>query len=677
MLQKIFFALMELNITMSCVILILLTFSLCCGKRFTAHCRYVLWIAVILRLCFPVSMPYLPALWEIQLPERVVQQEYDIMLTEPETSGTPETFLPEGQPVGNENVPDNAANTETITETETDRIQSELPLRKVRISPVNGLAVIWAAGAFLLFTVRITGYLIVSSRLRYTRTLPQEKQTDLCRRLGEKLGLQAAALPALYITREVHSPMLCGFLRPVVLLPDITLTDNQLTGILAHELIHRKRCDLWIKLICAVVVSLHWFNPLVYIAAGKCCREMELSCDERVLAGKDEAVRLTYGKVMLDIIRRCRRPVSGLTTHFNPGKSAVRERFESILDGTGKFRGLWLCGLVVLLCAATGSMVAFGKADLPADNEPMPEAVVNDRTAISDTKITYYTIPMTSGEQYACFQGKLTEYFPTHYGDIDLSVLAEQKMPVPVNSEAAPETLFAENRSSYLGSHSDVFVVTGTLLQGGRQEYAYVFCRGEDAWTVTALPAPAGTVCKGVVLRGVPHTGGLGWHLGLLADDGSVRFFRSDDGSVWEGGDDAFLPAENAWLVQFSKHTGVGGDTLCLVFDAPEWEKEQIWLSFDWGMTFTQYDIPLTEYLPGEYTDMVYLQKTSGTANGEYILYFQVNSSRNSRYVRVASARNSSESKASLYTYDQGGTIGSGLFPDYRYKSPGDLAGNK
>ncbi|MBE6615033.1 MAG: M56 family metallopeptidase [Ruminococcaceae bacterium] len=466
MLQKIFFALMELNITMSCVILILLTFSLCCGKRFTAHCRYVLWIAAILRLCFPVSMPYLPALWEIQLPERVVQQEYDIMLTEPETSGTPETFLSEGQPGGNENVPDNAANRETITEPETDRIQSELPLRKVRISPVNGLAVIWAAGAFLLFTVRITGYLIVSSRLRYTRTLPQKKQTDLCRRLGEKLGLQAAALPALYITREVHSPMLCGFLRPVVLLPDITLTDNQLTGILAHELIHRKRCDLWIKLICAVVVSLHWFNPLVYIAAGKCCREMELSCDERVLAGKDEAVRLTYGKVMLDIIRRCRRPVSGLTTHFNPGKSAVRERFESILDGTGKFRGLWLCGLVVLLCAAAGSMVAFGKADLPADNEPMPEAVVNNRTDISDTKITYYTIPMTSGEQYTCFQGKLTEYFPTHYGDIDLSVLAEQKMPVPVNSEAAPETLFAENRSSYLGSHSDVFVVTGTLLQG-------------------------------------------------------------------------------------------------------------------------------------------------------------------------------------------------------------------
>ncbi|MBE6615032.1 MAG: hypothetical protein E7631_06990 [Ruminococcaceae bacterium] len=94
-------------------------------------------------------------------------------------------------------------------------------------------------------------------------------------------------------------------------------------------------------------------------------------------------------------------------------------------------------------------------------------------------------------------------------------------------------------------------------------------------------------------------------------------------------------------------------------------------------MTFTQYDIPLTEYLPGEYTDMVYLQKTSGTANGEYILYFQVNSSRNSRYIRVTSARNSSESKASMYTYDQGGTIGSGFFPDYRYKSPGDLAGNK
>ncbi|MBQ2724662.1 MAG: M56 family metallopeptidase, partial [Clostridia bacterium] len=127
---------------------------------------------------------------------------------------------------------------------------------------------------------------------------------------------------------------------------------------LSHEVTHCKRGDLWIKAVCLLARTFHWFNPLVHLAAFRCEMEMELSCDEAVLAGCDENARAAYGEVMLDIIKRCRRNRGALTTHFNPKKNAVKARFTNILYGSGKKRGLWLIAVCLVLCLIAGAIVA-------------------------------------------------------------------------------------------------------------------------------------------------------------------------------------------------------------------------------------------------------------------------------------------------------------------------------
>ena len=95
---------------------------------------------------------------------------------------------------------------------------------------------------------------------------------------------------------------------------------------------------------------------------------------------------------------------------------------------------------------------------------------------------------------------------------------------------------------------------------------------------------------------------------------------------------------------------------------------EQIWLSFDWGQSFTRYEIPILETLPGEYEDVTYLYKSGGNDSTEFCLYFQVDSARNSRYVCYRSAHGSTE--GSLTFCDR--NIAAEALAQYRYSMPGD-----
>ena len=91
----------------------------------------------------------------------------------------------------------------------------------------------------------------------------------------------------------VGAPLVTGFVNPALLLPRETVSD----GVLQHELIHTRRRDLWYKLLLLLSRSLHWFNPLVHWMAAAASRDLERSCDEAAVAGRDAAFRAVYGAV--------------------------------------------------------------------------------------------------------------------------------------------------------------------------------------------------------------------------------------------------------------------------------------------------------------------------------------------------------------------------------------------
>ncbi|MBQ8400689.1 MAG: hypothetical protein IJX14_02050, partial [Clostridia bacterium] len=348
-----------------------------------------------------------------------------------------------------------------------------------------------------------------------------------------------------------------------------------------------------------------------------------------------------------------------------------------ILDGTIKKKGLWLIGMMLVLCLAAGSLVAFGKAE-PAMTDVQEKEIIQETAETTETAVDrkdagqeVYPVTLTVGETYNSF-GRTTGWFtPVFYGEMDMTVLQNGELPFPANSTDPQETLYYYNQISYLSEYTRVFAVTGALYAYGNPAYAYVFSRGDDGlWNVTALGTEdAGSDCKGVVLLGVPGENSLGWLLGMLHDNGSIRFFESDDGQTWRCSGTFLHPEnQNAWLVQFSKHSGIGGETLCLVFASPAMETEQIWLSFDWGQSFTRYEIPVLETLPGGYEDVIYLYKSSGGGSTEFSLYFQVNGPRNSRYACYQSAHGDTEGVLSFHERN----IAEDAQAQYRYRSAGD-----
>lgn len=97
-----------------------------------------------------------------------------------------------------------------------------------------------------------------------------------------------------------QSPMLVGFFRPTILLPLEHLPDSDARFILAHELTHFRRKDLWKKLLFLMVRCAHWFNPIVYLLNRDFSRWLETSCDEQVVSSLDRDQRKEYGRLLID-----------------------------------------------------------------------------------------------------------------------------------------------------------------------------------------------------------------------------------------------------------------------------------------------------------------------------------------------------------------------------------------
>lgn len=344
------------SLTMTAVLVLILLLSQLLGRRFTAKCRYIIWTVIILRLCIPFGAAFMPTMLVFTLPDvSAISPISDINVVQPSET-EPDYYVSATQ------MPDITGDTVYPAQTAlsvTENLSGDDVYSTIKPFSVGDIltavAYVWLAAAALFLLWQIISYNIFTVKLKRSFISAPEKTRVLYDNLCIKSDVKKA--PALYISGSVSSPLLCGFVKPKIILPDIELTPNSLVGILMHELTHYRRYDLWIKFACLFAKSLHWFNPLVYIAANRCNSEMELSCDESVLAGFDDEVRLSYGNVMLDIIKRCKHRGGMLTTQFNPKTRAVQERFANILDGKKKKRGRLIIAIIALICAAAGTVV--------------------------------------------------------------------------------------------------------------------------------------------------------------------------------------------------------------------------------------------------------------------------------------------------------------------------------
>lgn len=271
-------------------------------------------------------------------------------------------------------------------------------VRKVTVGDETTYTVHWtgvAYGAYQAVSVLSVGFVLVryfwSRRqlLRVSRPAGEEDQAAL-ETARRRTGCDREA--ELYRCSNIHTPLLMGFLHPVILLPD-KMPEGSLEAALSHELTHLKRKDTGYMLILTVVRCVHWFNPLVWLMVRTARRDMELCCDYDLLNGQGEEARRAYGRAILDQMAGRDRGFSGITTGFSGSKKEVFARFRAIMDTDPKRKGrvvLVLAGAAVLL---SGSLVACQTAE-PGESEVFTVQYAWVESVDRDNRSVTY-IPMT------------------------------------------------------------------------------------------------------------------------------------------------------------------------------------------------------------------------------------------------------------------------------------------
>ena len=363
----------EWIVSSSLLILVVVGLGAALKEMLSARFRYALWALVALRLLIPVSfgessfsvadsLRQVPAVQAVQ-----IVQDYDRIWRS--DSGTVEghrtySFMPDA--------PDILA--ENVTEEEFHRMETALSAREI-------LMPLWKWGMAVMAAV----FLAVNRRFR--------------RRLEESaVPLEADCGVSVFVTDAVETPCLFGFPVPAIYVtPEVAADETSLRHCLAHEETHRRHGDsIWSVLRCVCLV-LHWYNPLVWLAAWLSRRHSELACDEGTILRLGETERFAYGRTLIALTCEGRGSLLTAATTMTGSKRTLTERVERIAKGTKTaYFAMRLAVLIMVLtagCAFTGAV------------EPGSDGTVGLGEVKSTAEESYYTVeaelPLYTGEDAA------------------------------------------------------------------------------------------------------------------------------------------------------------------------------------------------------------------------------------------------------------------------------------
>ena len=174
---------------------------------------------------------------------------------------------------------------------------------------------IWAVGTLLLGLWQLGSYQRFRRKaIAAIATVEEGWIHSACEQAASEVGL--LRVPPLYQSAAVTTPMLLGFLTPVMLIPDTRYSFGELRMVFLHECTHAKKRDLWYKLIFTVGSCIFWFQPAVWLLKNAALQDVEVACDQSVAVGRSEAERDAYAKFLLDSLRRGREKNKAYSAYF-------------------------------------------------------------------------------------------------------------------------------------------------------------------------------------------------------------------------------------------------------------------------------------------------------------------------------------------------------------------------
>lgn len=187
---------------------------------------------------------------------------------------------------------------------------------------IKNIVPIWVGGAVLMLVYASVSYILIR------------------RRTGISVNIEKN----IYICDDIATPFVLGTFVPKIYLPS-SLTDSQKVYVIAHENAHLKRLDNIWKPLGYIILSVYWFNPFVWAAYILLCRDIEIACDEKVVADKDMEYKKQYAMTLLS----CSAPgkvVSACPLAF--GETGVKTRIKTVLNY--RKPAFWLVIVAAVAC---------------------------------------------------------------------------------------------------------------------------------------------------------------------------------------------------------------------------------------------------------------------------------------------------------------------------------------
>ena len=273
------------------------------------------------------------------------------------------------------------------------------------------VSVIWLIGIAAMLLYAVISY--VQVRRSVAERAPYEENIFLC--------------------DQVKSPFILGLVWPKIYLPS-NMDATSMEPVIAHETAHLTRRDHWWKPLGFLILTVHWFNPLCWVAYVLLCRDIELACDEKVIRQMDLDGKKQYSAALLECSTG-RRLVTICPLAF--GEVGVKERVKNVLNY--KKPAFWVIAAAVAACAVVTACFATNpKQELPQAQRTVQARIteVEDRSFLvtpvegawelssSDLfRVSITNMPPSSEPQVGdiveiTYDGYIRESYPAQFGTV-------------------------------------------------------------------------------------------------------------------------------------------------------------------------------------------------------------------------------------------------------------------
>ncbi|MBQ7874098.1 MAG: hypothetical protein IJ306_02890, partial [Oscillospiraceae bacterium] len=352
MIVDLFLKVLNLSIGALPLMAVLLVLRFIFKKAVPRKVFYIAWALVFLRLMVPFSIEsdfsFFSHVPEVQVSEENIGTSIEFIKDEGETVEFP-VFINPNTDNPNVDAPYHSVITGEIV---TGPDITTAPTDKNLI-----FGTVWIFGTAALLLFGIIGYFAVLKKLKFESVAYTDK---------------------IRLSEFFKTPVVCGLVRPKIILPmNFDLDDEaKINSVISHECTHISRGDNFWRLLATFTLYVHWFNPLVWFCYNAFIRDMEVSCDEEVLAKAKNDIRSEYAESLVALAGSGTNPLYGGVLSF--GECAIKERVKCIMN----FKKTTL--LIVILCIAAAvalGVIFLTNPSAPAEKEEISYSVIMEEGA--------------------------------------------------------------------------------------------------------------------------------------------------------------------------------------------------------------------------------------------------------------------------------------------------------